>query len=250
MPTLNTLPALFKIFVPSFGLILLLTNCDTISFAPKTQAPVKILQYRQLCGNIPCPSFQFSVFSDGTLHYQGEAYTPLMGLYGRKLPETEWQFVRQAIAAANLWAVPENYPAPDANLAISEITVFDQQFEKRIIGQQFPPEIHSLENLLLQLSDPGQPNWQNLKEFSFEIPAGKYNSMFKVQLQPNINVDYWIAKYYDAGMDHVKALPNIANAWLIRFDPSRMPPNQLKMSLESDRDVISVEYVDRPQFSK
>jgi hypothetical protein len=71
--------------------------------------------------------------------------------------------------------------------------------------------------------------------------------MFKIQLQPNINVDYWVAKYYDAAMQQVKALPEGPNYWLFRFDPSRILPNLLKETLERDTDVLRVEYVDKPK---
>lgn len=243
----NTFFPMLKTLSITLAFTSVFSSCDTIPFAQKAQAPVKILQYKLMCGNLPCPKFQFSVFSDGTLQYQGEAYTSLMGLYSRKLPEPEWQNLRQAIESANIWASPESYPAPDPNYAIPEIFVYEKEFSKRVIGQQFPPEIQALESLLLQLSDPGQPEWKSQQEFSYDIPSGKYNSLFKIRLQPNVNPDYWIAKYYDAGMDRVKSLPEGNNSWLMRFDPSRVQPNQLKLTLESDSDVISVEYVDKPK---
>jgi hypothetical protein len=243
----NIFPPILQVTGISLALMSISVACDTLPFAQKTQSPVKILQYSQNCGSLPCARFQLSVFSDGTLRYEGEAYTPLMGLHARKLAEPEWQYLRQTIESANIWASAESYPAPDPNYAIPEISVFDQQFTKRVIGQQFPPEIQALESLLLQLSDPTRPDWKSEQAFSYEIPSGKYNSLFKVRLQPNVNVDYWLAKYYEVGMDRVKSVPDASNTWLMRFDPSRIPPNQLKLNLENDSDVMGVEYVDKPK---
>ena len=247
MKKLNTFFPILRVTGASLALMILSVACDTLPFAQKAQAPVKILQYRQNCGSLPCARFLLSVFSDGTLQYDGEAYTPLMGLHSRKLPEPEWQYLRQTIESANIWASPESFPAPDPNYAIPEISVFDQEFTKRVIGQQFPPEIQALESLLIQLSDPARPEWKSEKAFSYQIPADKYNSLFRIQLQPNVNVDYWIAKYYEAGMDRVNSVQDASNTWLMRFDPSRIPPNQLKLNLENDNDVIRVEYVDKPK---
>jgi|GEM_PF-1748816 hypothetical protein len=222
-------------------------GCDTLPFAQKTASPEKILEYRLLCGNLQCPQFVLTVFSDGTLQYQGIAFTSLMGRYARKMPESEWQTMKTSIESANIWGSLESHPAPDPNYAITEITVFEGQAMKQVIGQLFPREIQTLEKLLQQYADPIQQDWKLQEEFAYNLPANKYNSMFKVQLQPNINVDYWIAKYYDTAMQQIKTLPEGTNYWLVRFDPSRILPNLLKETLERDTDVLRVEYVDKPR---
>lgn len=236
--------AFFCVVVVFFTLAI---GCDTLPFMQKTTSPQKLLQYRPLCGNAQCPQFVFTAFSDGTLHYQGIALTPLMGRYARKLPESEWQIMKNAIESANIWGSPESHPAPDPNYAITEITVFEGESTKQVIGQQFPQEIQYLEKLLQQYADPFGQDWKLQEEYKYNLPADKYNSMFKIQLQPNINVDYWIAKYYDSAMQQVKMLPEGPNYWLVRFDPSRILPNLLKETLERDTDVLRVEYVDKPR---
>jgi hypothetical protein len=41
-----------------------------------------------------------------------------------------------------------------------------------------------------------------------------------------------------------------SNYWLIRFDPSRIEPNLLKEKLESDSDVLKVEYEPLPKKTR
>lgn len=235
------------VFIAAILLFTLANSCDTLPFAQKTQSPEKILQYKLLCGNLQCPQFVLTVFSDGTLHYQGIALTALMGRHARKLPDSEWQILKNTIESANIWGSQESYPAPDPNYAITEIAVFEGEVTKQIIGQQFPQDIRTLEMLLQQYADPMRQDWKLQEAYAYNLPADKYNSMFKIQLQPNINVDYWVAKYYDAAMQQVKVLPEGPNYWLVRFDPSRILPNLLKETLERDTDVLRVEYVDKPK---
>jgi hypothetical protein len=100
-----------------------------------------------------------------------------MGIYTRQMNENEWTTLSALLQGGNLWSIPESYPAPSPYYPISEITVFEEEYSKRVIGQDFPMEIKRLESQLQSLCNPGLQGWKQLAAHSYNIPAGVYPNL-------------------------------------------------------------------------
>jgi hypothetical protein len=221
-------------------LFILASGCSLISAGGGAAEKVKILEYTRYCSQKGCPDFILSVFQTGHVTYEGKAYTSLMGTHLQQLPEAQWTTLKQSIESANLWRIPEEFPISQFYAPVTLIRIFEGEYTKTIRGQELPYELALIVSQLDQITNNG--GWKLIAPPTYGLAKGIVPNLLRIQLQTNVNFEYWQSKYYEYSLSMVKNIPEGNNYWLFRFDPSRIQPLAFKELLDIDPDVMKSEF--------
>lgn len=100
-----------------------------------------------------CPTYEFTIMSDGTVHWRGIMNVEKLGDFTAKVPTSVIADIKKRAAAINYFAMQESYPNPGeafiADLPACTTYIFDKNREKRIINRHDgPEELRDFQNYL------------------------------------------------------------------------------------------------------
>lgn len=110
------------VFVFVLGIILLIIfRQQSISQNPNTYGNFSISLQRGGCYGV-CPIYSLTIFSDGTVYYQGELYVKITGNKNIKISNEQLKSLRDAIEKADYFSLNNNYQRKDSTDNPSAIT--------------------------------------------------------------------------------------------------------------------------------
>jgi len=241
----------FFLFIIPLGILLLTlsTGCAIQNPIAKKTESEKVLELTQTCALKGCPNFTLSISSDKKATYTGKSFTSMMGTYSKTLSDGQYDTLKSALDKANLWSQPERFPVIDARAPYYKLTVYEGTHEQSCSGQQFPAAIGQLIAYLVPLERTG--GWKQIAKPVYSgVQDDELPNVVRVLLKPGLNHEYWQAKYVDYGLAVIRMLEEAPNYWLFRFDPSRIEPARMRTILESDPEVVRLEFEKKPKANR
>ena len=100
-----------------------------------------------------CPTYEFTIMSDGTVHWRGIMNVEKLGDFTAKVPTSVIADIKKRAAAIKYFSMQESYPSPGeafiADLPACTTYIFDKNREKRIINRHDgPEELRDFQNYL------------------------------------------------------------------------------------------------------
>jgi hypothetical protein len=100
-----------------------------------------------------CPTYEFTIMSDGTVHWRGIMNVEKLGDFTAKVPTSVLADIKKRAAAIKYFSMQESYPSPGeafiADLPACTTYIFDKNREKRIINRHDgPEELRDFQNYL------------------------------------------------------------------------------------------------------
>ena len=111
-----------------------------------------------------CPVSVTTIYSNGTIGFEGIRYTKKTGRFFRALDAQEWKSIKKLVRETDWWSYPEQYDSDIADLPTYTFEVHQRGRQRKIIGKEgFPETLEEIMALLDRLAQDGK--WQGGTQF-------------------------------------------------------------------------------------
>jgi len=186
-----------------------------------------------------CPTYEFTVYRSGIATFEGQRNTPNLGLWIKRLPESQMTKLRDQLNKTNLWQYESFFSSRIADAPLIKIEQFEDGATKLVAGKENRPEpVLQLQDVLELLAERSPENWSIRRAFDYNIPKGAKPGEIYVQLAPNIYVRNWVQGYARQGLRVAESLEDRSNYFLMQFDPTIAFPSEMERFFAYDDAVI------------
>ncbi len=237
------------LFFLAVGTTVLIWSCK----GPEVTADLSKLEAQFAMKKNPCygrcPHYVLTIYKGRLAVYKGESNVDKFGVFARKLSRKEYRRIKKAFKKSNFFELQDHYPSKIQDIPKTRITYHGKDSSKTIVGDiNRPKVILELDSLLVAIADA--PGWTLREAPQIDAPAGVVPNEFIVEISNRFPIQDWILRFDRYGMEQVKALDDLGNRWLVRYNMSALPPKQMLERLQSDKEVISADFKKQEQSDK
>lgn len=229
------------ILLLSLSAIISTTGCKLNASLPEKAEAMRIQLRKDACFG-ECPVFTVTIYDTGRATYEGEHYTPMLGLYEARLAEGQYRSLITAFEDAELLELPSLYKSEIPDLPVVTLRYVDEQGEmKEIMGRENRPEVvMELEEMLDVLIE--EINWKQVISKETGLPVGTITNQIIVELAPDIDPQVWKEGYAKQQLEILEQLAPNQPLWLITFDENKIKGTELLAFLQKDPNVFRAEF--------
>lgn len=224
-----------------FSTVVSVFGCKLSTALPEKTSHMRIQLRKDACFG-ECPVFTLTIYSTGKATYEGEHYTPYLGLYETQLSENQYKSLITAFEDAQLFDLPSLYKSEIPDLPVVTLRYADDKGEeKEIKGRENRPEIvMELEKMLDGLI--AEANWKQVISKDTGLPVGTITNQIIVELTPDIDPEVWKQAYAKQQLEILEQLAPNQPLWLITFDENKIKGTELLTFLRKDPNVLMAEF--------
>jgi len=188
-----------------------------------------------------CPVYDFVIYDNGIMTYEGKRFTERQGLYIKKMSESELKELKATLAAANLRQFRDAYRARVPDLQSVSITYYKDDYIKTIIGKDGRPEkVMEIQGELEKFAE--SDDWQLYAKQGDDLPEYIVEDELRIVLQENVDINAWVRKYRRQGMEVVKSMSTSNNLWLVSFNATKNDSREVLAIVQADLEVANAEF--------
>lgn len=215
------------------------TACSSLNRSFSTENAKQIVSMSKgLCYG-SCPSFDFTVYDNGVLVFDGKKFTKRQGPHYKKVSKETIEEIKSTCLTTNLWRFNEIYRSrlPDAQTVT--ITYYDESGSiKRISGKESRPDpILDLESYLDKLAFSS--DWYSESKSDEEAQQAK--NEFIIKLNAGVEPLAWSKRYESQDLQLTESLSADKTYWKISFNSQKVNAQDFIFILRRDPDVFSVQ---------
>ncbi len=213
-------------------------SCGGSRKALSTKDAKKLVELSKAACLRDCMVFDFTVYDNGVMTFEGISNTRREGLYYKKLTQEQLSDLKLFCQNTNLRRFNEIYRSrfPDAQTVT--ITYYDGRGRKRVTGKDERPEpVLALDDYLNNLAF--SPEWTQAKVS--EEKESKINNELIVKLSAGVDALAWSKKYTNLDLILKEALSEDKTFWKITFNPQKVSLAEIEEILRADNSVFSVQ---------
>ena len=141
--------------------IIFLASCSVSNKSMRYQASSPVIEMNKGACFGQCPIYRLSLYSDGTVLYEGLRFTDRVGIYSRNLTSSEQRTLDHNLSNLSWDSYKGYYESrlPDLQMITLSDGIHTVKFK-----EECPVELEVLSNLLSKYADSG--NWEKLADHS------------------------------------------------------------------------------------
>lgn len=230
------------------ALLLLLASCTPLEKIDlSTQQPLVKMEKGACFGQ--CPIYEVMVYQSGIIAFRGERNTPKLGLWIRKMSDSEMADLQRQLTNTNLWQYPAFYKSRIPDAPLIRLEQYEDGATKTVAGKEgLPDPIIDLQLMMEKLANKESDSWINKEPFDFNLPKGAVPGQIYVQLGPKVYIRNWIQGYARQNLKVVRELEDRSNYFLLSFDPTVTFPMEMERFFAFDEAVVYSSFL--PEKSK
>lgn len=187
-----------------------------------------------------CEVYSLVVYTNGVVTYEGKSNTSLLGLYARKIKDSELNELKKLLVESNLDRFREAYRGTVPDLQSVKITYHQEDKIKSITGKDGrPDEVMAVQAALEQLTN--STDWQAYVTED-ALPNYVVKNQIRLQLREDVDVNAWARKYSRQEMRVIRNMSASSNFWLVQFNAKKNDPREVLAIVQADLQVISAEF--------
>jgi hypothetical protein len=167
-----------------------------------------------------CPSYQLTIYHDGSVDYEGLRYVQTAGKATVRLTAAELKRVKAAVKRANLWKYPEQIESRVADAPTATLTAFRGQRKHAVTGSiDRPKALLALEDTI---KDVVEAHGIALRQgVDPNAPPATGIAYLSVLLRPDVNAGNWLGRVEELRLRLVRRLGE-ENRWVVSYDPKEI----------------------------
>lgn len=227
----------------AIGLIFL-TSCKTTQKV-LTQTQIeelpKVLEFSKTGCRGRCPIYDFTVYEDGWVIFNGKRFTKYEGQATDKLTKEEMTTLQANCEKANLWQKEAKYGMNIMDIPTTTIHFYEKNRDKEIKWRmRAPQELPDLGNEIIALLI--KRDWIEVrkKAVGVKLPNGAIGSEIIVQFKKETDIKRWCAGYDRYGMRLKRGISK--KTFLVQFDTGKMPPDKMLEIVRNNLEVATAEF--------
>lgn len=188
-----------------------------------------------------CPVYDFVIYDNGIMTYEGKRFSEREGLYIKKMSESDLKELKAVLQAANLRQFRDAYRARVPDLQSVSITYYKDDYIKTIIGKDGRPEkVMEVQGELEKFAD--SDDWQLYAKQGDDLPEYIAEDELRIVLNDDVDINAWVRKYRRQGMEVVRNMSKSNNLWLVSFNATKNDPREVLAIVQADLDVANAEF--------
>ncbi|MEN0046913.1 MAG: DUF6438 domain-containing protein [Bacteroidota bacterium] len=188
-----------------------------------------------------CPVYDFTIYDNGIMTYEGKRFTEREGLYIKKMSESDLKELKSLLQAANLRQFRDAYRARVPDLQSVSITYHMDDYMKTIIGKDGRPEkVMEVQGELEKYAESS--DWQLYAKQGDDLPEYIVEDELRIVLNDNVDINAWVRKYRRQGMEVVRNMSRSNNLWLVSFNGTKNDPKEVLAIVQADLEVANAEF--------
>jgi hypothetical protein len=175
--------------------------------------------------------------------YNGVRYGKKTGKYEKQLDDKTFFELLKIFNENRFWRFDDDYGMDLVDAPTITISYSEKGKTKTVKGKsKFPDKLREIMSLLDKYED-GPEGWTQMEKVETEVkPETIIDNQIIIKTGEGMILATWLQEYKEYGVRLMRKIGGSENMWLIRFDKTKIEPQEMLKMVKSDKYIAEAQF--------